>query len=194
MKLVFATHNRHKFDEVKAMLPSHIQLLSLSDIQFHEDIPEDFDTLDANAMQKAETVKALTGFDCFADDTGLEIDALNGNPGVYSARYAGPEKDAAANTKKVLNDMENCQNRNARFRCVIALIIGSKKYSFEGVVNGTIQNTAEGTQGFGYDPIFKPQGYDCTFAEMPLSEKNKISHRAKAFMSLYKFLEGHLNA
>ena len=191
MKLVFATNNRHKLDEVRKIISGYTEIISLSDIDCHEDIPETADTLEGNALQKARYIKEHFGYDCFADDTGLEVEALDNAPGVYSARYAGPGHDSEANMNKLLHEMENKENRKARFRTVIALILNGKEYLFEGVVNGTIINEKRGGSGFGYDPIFVPDTYSETFAEMGNDIKNQISHRAKAVMKLTLFLSDY---
>ena len=191
MKLVFATNNRHKLDEVRKIISGYTEIISLSDIDCHEDIPETADTLEGNALQKARYIKEHFGYDCFADDTGLEVEALDNAPGVYSARYAGPGHDSEANMNKLLHEMENKENRKARFRTVIALILNGKEYLFEGVVNGTIINEKRGGSGFGYDPIFVPDTYSETFAEMGNDIKNQISHRAKAVMKLTSFLSDY---
>jgi XTP/dITP diphosphohydrolase len=188
MQLVSATNNKNKIKEIKQLLPTSIKLLSLEDINCLEDIPETSETIEGNAIQKAEYVYNKYGLNCFADDTGLEIDALNGEPGVYSARYAGEQKDANDNMDLVLNKLNGVDNRNARFITVIALIIDGKTTCFKGVVDGIITTEKSGSEGFGYDPIFKPNGYHITFSEMSLAEKNKISHRAKAVMKLTKYL------
>lgn len=188
MKLVFATNNQHKLDEVKKITVGHTEIVSLSDIHCHDDIPETADTLEGNALLKARYVKEKFGFDCFADDTGLEVEALNNAPGVYSARYAGPGHDAEANMNKLLREMEDKENRQARFRTVIALILDGKEYLFEGEVKGTITKEKHGGSGFGYDPIFMPDQYTQTFAEMGNDIKNKISHRAEAVKKLSVFL------
>ena len=187
MKLVFATNNAHKLEEVAAMLPEGYELLSLKDIRCDVDIPETADSLQGNALQKARYVKEHFGLDCFADDTGLEVEALNGEPGIYSARYAGPGHDSKANMAKLLLKMQGKTNRNAQFRTVIALLLGSDTYLFEGIVKGTLLEEARGTAGFGYDPIFVPEGYTQTFAEMG-DEKNEISHRARAVKKLINYL------
>lgn len=187
--LVFATHNTHKSNEVKHMLEGLYNVIDLSDIGINEDIAETGDTLEANARIKANFVHDATGFSVFADDTGLEIDALDGQPGVYTARFAGPECDSVKNMEKVLELLENKDNRNAQFRTVICLIIGTCEFLFEGVVRGHIATEFNGEEGFGYDPIFIPEGYNKTFAEMPLSEKNKISHRGIAIKKLVDFLK-----
>lgn len=188
MKLVFATNNNHKLQEVQELLGNKIELLSLKDIQCFDEIPEDHMTLEENASQKAHYIYEKYGLNCFADDTGLEIDVLNGEPGVLSARYAGNDKDSDANMKKVLRRLERQVNRKARFRTVISLINDSKEYLFEGIVDGEILTSKTGEDGFGYDPIFKPTGYHKSFAEMTLEEKNKISHRARATQKLVEFL------
>ncbi|MBT8221758.1 MAG: non-canonical purine NTP diphosphatase [Eudoraea sp.] len=188
MELVFATHNAGKLLEVQRLLPKSIKLLSLEDIACHKEIPETGDTLEENALVKAQYVTSHYGYDCFADDTGLLVDALNGAPGVLSARYSGPEKDPKANMAKLLKEMKGEQNRKARFKTVIALIIQGKPNFFTGIAEGTITEEKRGNQGFGYDPIFLPLGAQQTFAEMSLSEKNQISHRAKALEKLTKYL------
>lgn len=186
--LVFATNNRHKLEEVRNIMPPFVQIVSLSDIGCREDIPETAPTLEGNAMQKARYIKKHYGYDCFADDTGLEVEALNNAPGVYSARYAGPGHDGEANMRKLLHEMEDKSNRNARFRTVIALIRGGKEYLFDGVIDGTITENKRGDSGFGYDPVFKPDRYAETFAELGNEIKNKISHRALAVNKLAAFL------
>lgn len=191
MQLVFASNNKHKIKEINDILGSGIQLLSLGDIKMEEDIPEDEHTLEGNALAKARYIHSATGLDVFADDTGLEVEYLDGQPGVHSARFAGPEKDSGANIEKLLLLLGNTLNRRARFRTVIALISNGSEYLFEGTVNGTITGDRRGFEGFGYDPVFIPDGYDLTFAEMSLSEKNRISHRAMAFGRLKGFLEGN---
>ena len=191
MELVFATNNQHKLKEVQLLLPSTINILSLKDINCFEDIPEEQDSLKGNALQKAEFVKNNFDFDCFADDTGLEIDALNGKPGVYSARYAGPSNDFNKNMDKVLAEMEGVKNRKARFRTVIALLLNEREYFFEGVVEGRILEEKHGEDGFGYDPIFQPEGFNETFAQMQLQIKNKISHRGRAVKNFVEFLNKH---
>lgn len=189
MKLVFATNNKHKLDEVRKITAQHnIEVVSLADIHCHDEIPETADTLEGNALQKAQYIQDKFGLDCFADDTGLEVEALDNAPGVYSARYAGPGHDSEANMQKLLQGMEGKTNRKARFRTVIALIIGDKQYCFSGIVNGTITTEKKGENGFGYDPIFIPEGYEQTFAELGDFVKNKISHRAKAVEQLDHFL------
>ena len=188
MKLVFASNNEHKIKEINSLLGNSFTLLSLKDINIMDDIPEEEPQLEGNALSKARFVYNATGSDVFADDTGLEIDALNGMPGVHSARFAGENKDSSANIEKVFSMLGNTQNRKARFRTVIALILDKKEYLFEGIVKGTIIHDKRGSEGFGYDPIFIPDGKTQTFAEMDLSEKNKVSHRARAFKKLRDFL------
>ena len=178
--IVFATNNLHKLEEVRAIVSSGINIVSLSDIGCHDDIPETADTLEGNALQKARYVNERFGYDCFADDTGLEVEALNGEPGVRSARYAGDAHDSNANMDKLLNALEGQQNRKARFRTVIALIINGKEEYFEGIVDGRIIEEKRGKTGFGYDPLFMPDGYGETFAELGADIKNNISHRAIA--------------
>ncbi|MBO7466398.1 MAG: non-canonical purine NTP diphosphatase [Bacteroidaceae bacterium] len=187
-KLVFATNNAHKLEEVRAILGNDYEVLSLADINLHEDIPETAGTLEGNALQKAQYVKQHFGLDCFADDTGLEVYALNGEPGVYSARYAGEGHDSEANMSKLLLKMNKKRNRKARFRTIVALIQGEDIHLFEGIVNGTIIKERRGEGGFGYDPIFVPEGYSQTLAEIG-EEKNKISHRARAIAKLADFLK-----
>ncbi len=188
-KLVFATNNVYKLKEVQAILGNAFQLLSLHDIGFIAEIPEDYETLEENAMQKARYVFSRTGYSCFADDTGLEVEALNGEPGVYSARYAGEDKKSTENIKKLLMKLNGVENRNARFRTVIALTLSGKDYLFEGTVNGKIIDSPNGFDGFGYDPVFIPDGYNQTFAQMPLELKNSISHRGMAISKLVDFLK-----
>lgn len=187
--LVFATNNAHKLEEVRAILGNDFQIASLKEIGCHDDIPETADTLEGNAMQKAQYIKDKFGMDCFADDTGLEVEALNNAPGVFSARYAGPGHDSEANMKKLLHEMEGKENRKARFRTVIALLLDGKEYTFEGIVKGNIIEEKRGDSEFGYDPIFVPEGYDLTFAELGNDIKNKISHRAEAVKKLSTFLK-----
>lgn len=189
MKLVFATNNKHKLDEVRKITSHHpVEIVSLAEINCFDDIPETADTLEGNALQKAHYILEKFGLNCFADDTGLEVEALNNAPGVYSARYAGPGHDSEANMKKLLHEMEGKENRKARFRTVIALVWNGKTYTFDGIVNGTITTTKRGENGFGYDPIFIPEGYEQTFAELGNDIKNQISHRAKAVEKLDEFL------
>lgn len=191
MDLIFATHNRHKVSEVQAMLPAGIHVRSLSDLGCDEDIPETADTLQGNALQKAQFVHERYHCNCFADDTGLEIDALDGRPGVYSARYAGEGCSFDDNVRKVLAELENVPlaQRTARFRTVVALVLDGRTYFFEGKVEGLMTLERHGVEGFGYDPIFLPEGYGQTFAEMDASEKNRISHRGRAMAQMVGFLE-----
>ena len=187
--LVFATNNAHKLEEIRAILGDKINILSLNDIDCHADIPETADTLEGNARLKAEYIYQNYGMDCFADDTGLEVEALNGAPGIYSARYAGGAgHDSEANMCKLLSELEGKTNRKAQFRTAICLIEGGEEHLFEGIVRGTILQERRGTAGFGYDPIFQPEGYTETFAEMENEEKNKISHRARAVQKLVEYL------
>ena len=192
MKIVFATNNQHKLSEIRQIIGNQIEILSLSDIGCHDDIPETADTLEGNALQKAQYVYDHYHLSCFADDTGLEVDALNGAPGVYSARYAGEGHDSEANMSKLLRELGNNNHRNARFRTVIALILSDgehvEKHIFEGIASGSIIKERRGTEGFGYDPLFLPDGYEMTFAELGNDVKNKISHRAKAVEKLAAFL------
>ncbi|WP_295179077.1 non-canonical purine NTP diphosphatase [uncultured Christiangramia sp.] len=188
MKLVFATHNKNKFREIQALVPDHIKLLSLQEIGCNEDIEETGDTIDANAIIKAEYVRTRYGYDCFADDTGLEVESLAGAPGVYSARYAGEIKDDSANRRKLLNQLEERDDRTARLKTVIALNLKENENLFTGICEGSITREERGENGFGYDPIFQPKGFDKTFAEMNLEEKSEISHRAKAFKELIDYL------
>jgi XTP/dITP diphosphohydrolase len=188
MELVFATGNQHKVKEIQSLLPASIKLLSLTDIGCSEEIPETSPTIEGNASQKAFYVYRKYGYDCFADDTGLEVEALDGKPGVLSARYAGDAKDANANMKKILNEMIGKSKRGARFKTVISLVRKGEETLFEGVVNGSILAEKRGADGFGYDPIFLPDGYDRSFAEMSMEEKNSISHRAIATKKLVAFL------
>jgi len=188
MTLVFASNNEHKIKEISSLLGDSFMLLSLHDINIIEDIPEEEPQIEGNALAKARFVHNTSGMDVFADDTGLEIAALNDLPGVHSARFAGENKDSSANIEKVLSMLGNSENRQARFRTIIALILDKKEFLFEGVINGTIIREKKGTGGFGYDPIFIPEGKIQTFAEMGLEEKNTISHRARAFEKLKDFL------
>ena len=191
MTLVFASNNEHKIREINSLLGTSFRLLSLSDINIHEDIPEEEPLIEGNALAKARFVHNASGLNVFADDTGLEITALGGMPGVHSARFAGEMKDSSANIEKVLSMLADSNNRQAKFRTVIALILENKEYLFEGTVNGTIIREKRGTNGFGYDPIFLPDGKIRTFAEMDLTEKNTVSHRARAFEKLKEFLLMH---
>ncbi|WP_184543898.1 non-canonical purine NTP diphosphatase [Mucilaginibacter sp. FT3.2] len=188
MQLVFATNNRHKLEEVEAKLQGEIKLLTLNDIGCYDDIEETGTTFKANASIKSQHIYQKYNMNCFGDDSGLEIDALNGEPGVYSARYAGEHGNHAANIKKVLDNLKDAPNRKARFRTVISLIWNGEEHFFDGTVEGTIRTAPSGTDGFGYDPIFEPDGYNVTFAEMSMGEKNSISHRAKAMEQLLAFL------
>ena len=187
--LVFATHNLHKLREVRDMLPTgEMELVELTDLGQTAPLPETADTLQGNALQKARFVKAHYGYDCFADDTGLEVEALGGAPGVYSARYAGEDCDSAANVRKLLAALADAPNRRARFRTVIALVMDGREHLFEGVVTGRIATEGHGAGGFGYDPVFVPDGYDRSFAELSADEKNAISHRGRAVRQLVEFL------
>ena len=188
MKLVFATHNQNKVREVKALMPDHIELLSLTDIGCHEEIPETSPTIEGNAILKANFIKEHYGYDCFADDTGLEVEELNNEPGVYSARYAGPENDAEANMNKLLANLLQKNNRKAHFKTVIALSQSNTTELFTGICKGEIATDKKGDSGFGYDPIFRPLGYNETFAEMTLDQKSKIGHRGKAVRLLIDYL------
>lgn len=187
MKLVFATHNKNKFTEVKAMLPHDIELLSLTDIGCDEDIPETADTIEGNAILKADYVQKKYKLNCFADDTGLEVKSLNNEPGVYSARYAGTSNNAEANMEKLLKNLEGKKDRSARFKTAIALNLKQEKIMFLGICEGKITETPRGNSGFGYDPIFQPNGFDKTFAEMSLQQKSEIGHRGKAMRQLIDY-------
>ena len=187
-KLIFATSNANKVSEVNKLLPENIQVHSLKDIGFTDELPETQDTIEGNAIQKAETLYKLIGKDCFAEDTGLIVPALNGEPGVYSARYAGPQKNDQDNMNLLLKNLQDHSDRSAYFKTVIALFIDGKHYTFEGRAEGRIIESPRGGQGFGYDPIFLPNGYNTTFAEMNMSEKGSISHRAKALQFLIEHL------
>lgn len=189
MKLVFASNNKNKIIEIQSMLPAHIEILSLESIGCDEDIPETADTIEGNAILKADYVTKNYGYDCFADDSGLEVDALNGAPGVFSARYAGEQKSPNDNMNKLLLALENETNRKANFKTVIALNLNGQQHLFTGTINGNIIHEKIGTGGFGYDPIFQPQGFNATFAQFTLEEKAKISHRGIAV----KQLVSHLN-
>lgn len=188
MKLVFATNNAHKLQEIQLLLGDSIELLCLNDINCTDEIPENQETLEGNAAEKAFYIFNKYQLNCFADDTGLEIEALNGEPGVYSARYAGPERSAELNMNLVLAKMAKIKNRNARFRTVISLVIDGREIQFEGVVEGQILEEKRGQTGFGYDPIFKPVESNSSFAEMTMDEKNKISHRGRAVQKLVDYL------
>ena len=188
-ELIFVTHNKHKYKEIQAIIPQAFHLVSLADIGIFEEIPETADTMQGNALQKARFVHKKSGKSCFADDTGLEVDALDGAPGVYSARYAGEQCSYEDNNRLLLKNLEKHTNRRARFRTVIALIIDGKEYLFEGIVPGEIIRENKGRQGFGYDPVFVPDGFGKTYAQMSDDEKNAISHRAKAVNKMIDFLE-----
>ncbi len=188
-KLVFATNNLHKLTEIKAILGEQIDILSLNDINCHVDIPETANTLEGNAKMKAEYIYQHYHLDCFADDTGLEVKALNGAPGIYSARYAGEGHDSQANMKKLLENLKGITNREAQFRTAICLIEGGEEHLFEGLVKGKIIEEKRGETGFGYDPVFVPDGYDQTFAELGEDIKNQISHRARAVKKLCNYLK-----
>jgi XTP/dITP diphosphohydrolase len=188
MTLVFASNNEHKINEIRSLLGNNFRLLSLRDVNILDDIPEVEPTIEGNALAKARFAHKVSGMNVFADDTGLEIAALGGLPGVHSARFAGEDKDSSANIAKVLEMLESNKNRDARFKTVIAHILEGKEYLFEGIVNGTIIHEKKGTGGFGYDPIFIPEGKSSTFGEMELAEKNTVSHRARAFEKLTEFL------
>ncbi len=187
-KLVFATNNQHKFNEIKNIFSDRVNLISLKDLNFNEDIPEDHNSLEENSASKALFVYNKYKIDCFADDTGLEIEALNGDPGVHSARYAGDQCNFEDNINKVLQKMHGIINREARFRTVISLVENGRIVNFEGSIRGKILNEKKGAKGFGYDPIFQPDGYEQTFAEMTMQEKNKISHRGRAIEKLINYL------
>lgn len=193
MKLVFATNNAHKLEEIREMLGKKYEIISLKELGCHDNIPEDQDTLEGNALQKARYIHKKYGVNCFADDTGLEIKALNNAPGVYSARYAGDAHDSEANMEKVLRQMNGISRREARFRTVITLILNNRIHSFEGIIEGEILSSKQGESGFGYDPIFRPKGHSLSFAEMSLADKNKISHRGQAIQKLVKFLQEQTN-
>ena len=188
-KIIFATNNAHKLSEVQALLGDAFELVTLKECGITEDIPETAATLEGNALQKARYVFEKTGADCFADDTGLEVEALGGEPGVHSARYATDGHDFAANNRLLLKNLEGQSNRNARFRTVIALILEGKEYLFEGIVEGTIATRESGCEGFGYDPLFVPSGEIVTFAQMSAEAKNAISHRGRAVAKLVNFLK-----
>ena len=189
MKLVFASNNKNRIQEIQALVPNIIQIVSLEEIGCIEDIPETADTIEGNAILKANYVTEKYGFDCFADDTGLEVDALNGAPGVYSARYAGEQKDANDNMDKLLSELKDESNRKANFKTVIALNLNGKQNLFTGIINGKIIEEKIGTNGFGYDPIFVADGFDKTFAELSMEEKSTISHRGIAVKELILFLQ-----
>ncbi|MES2514077.1 MAG: non-canonical purine NTP diphosphatase [Bacteroidota bacterium] len=188
MQLIFATHNKNKLKEVKSLTSDHIDVLSLDDIHLFEEIEETSLTIEGNALLKAKTIYQQTQINCFADDSGLLVDALNGEPGVYSARYAGEQKNDNDNIEKLLQELSGKENRNAHFKTAIALVIGSKEYLFEGIINGKIIAEKKGTDGFGYDPVFIPDGYTETFAQMSSETKNAISHRSIAVKKMIAFL------
>ena len=188
-KLVFATNNSHKISEVSAILGSEFNLLNLKEVGIFTDLPENENTIEGNALSKARFVYEKSGNDCFADDTGLFVDSLKGEPGVYSARYAGEECNSEENIKKLLHNIEGKSSRKAHFKTIVALIIGGREYAFEGIINGEILTEKRGNKGFGYDPVFRPEGYSLSFAEMSPDLKNKISHRALAIKALSDFLK-----
>lgn len=194
MELVFATHNPNKVREIQQVLPSHIGIRTLDEIGCFDEIPETADTLEGNAVLKASHVLKNYGYPCFADDTGLEVTSLGGAPGVFSARYAGIPKDDRANLAKLLKEMQGMTDRRAQFSTVIALCLNGETHIFTGEVKGIITKAPRGSMGFGYDPVFQPEGYDKTFAELPLEEKNRISHRARAMDKLLIYLKDHLPA
>ena len=189
MKIVLASNNQNKIIEIQSMLPESIEIVSLESIGCLEEIPETSDTIEGNAILKANYITQKYGFDCFADDTGLEVDSLNGQPGVFSARYAGEQKNADDNMDKLMKELSGKPNKNAQFKTVIALNFKEKQYLFTGIASGEITLEKKGTGGFGYDPIFKPSGYEKTFAELSLEVKNEISHRGKATKLLIEFLQ-----
>lgn len=194
MNILFATSNKNKLKEIQSLLPSFIKLLSLEDIELNEDIPETSSTIEGNALQKTDYIVQYFGIDCFADDTGLEVEVLNGSPGVHSARYAGEGRDNQDNRNLLLKNLEGVSNRSARFKTVISLYFKKKQYLFEGIVNGSIATEESGEMGFGYDSIFIPENETRTFAEMTLVEKNAISHRAIAFSKMVAFFrENEIN-
>ncbi len=188
MKIVFATNNSNKILEIQSMLPKNIEIISLESICCHEDIPETSDTIEGNAIQKANYILDKYGYDCFADDTGLEVEILNNEPGVFSARYAGKQRNADDNMNKLLSNLENKSSRKAQFKTVICLNLRGKQHLFTGIAKGEITLEKTGKGGFGYDPIFRPEGFDKTFAEISLEIKNQISHRGKATAELINFL------
>lgn len=190
--LVFATNNKHKLEEIRSIAGGKCQIMSLSEIDCHDDIPETADTLEGNALLKARWVKVRYGYDCFADDTGLEVEALDNRPGVYSARYAGEDCNSENNIDKLLGELAGVANRRARFRTVIALVTGEEEHLFDGVIYGNISTERHGEGGFGYDKVFRPEGSERTFAEMAAEEKNAVSHRAHATKQLIDYLNEHL--
>jgi XTP/dITP diphosphohydrolase len=189
MKLIFATHNQHKVDEIQAAVGNSLEIITLRQAGIEIEIPEPHDTLMANASEKSRTIRQLTGMDCFSEDTGLEVSALNGEPGVKSARYAGEDKSFDKNIEKLLSKLKDKSDRHARFRTVISLLLGDNEYFFEGICEGEIIPEKKGASGFGYDPVFIPMGSDRSFAEMTMEEKNKFSHRKKAADKLVAFLK-----
>lgn len=189
MKLLFATHNKNKLSEVKALMPNNIDLIGLSDLNFHEDIAETESTIEGNASLKSQSIYKITGINCFSDDSGLLVDALNGEPGVHSARYAGEHKNDEDNIQKLLRELTGKENRKAHFKTVMSLIIDGQEYLFEGKIYGNITTEKRGANGFGYDPVFIPDGYTKTFAEMAKEEKSSISHRGIALKQLIAFLK-----
>ena len=189
MKLVFATNNQNKVNEIKSLLGEGIEIVSLKGIGCNEELPETKETLEGNALQKARYVADNYNVNCFADDTGLEVASLNGAPGVYSARYAGEQCAAEDNMTKILSELEGKENRKAKFRTIVALILNDEEHFFEGRIEGSITHSKSGSDGFGYDPIFQPNGFDITFSEMSMAEKNAISHRGKAAAKLIAFLK-----
>ena len=189
MKLIFATNNQHKVEEIQAAIGRHLEVISLKQAGIDIDIPEPHDTLEANASEKSRTIHLLTGVSCFSEDTGLEVEALNGEPGVKSARYAGDQRDFDANIDKLLSKLDDKENRNAQFKTIISLMWNGSEYLFEGIVKGMIIYERRGTNGFGYDPVFIPEGSYKTFGEMTLEEKNLFSHRKKATDKLIEFLK-----
>lgn len=191
MKLVFATNNAHKLEEVREIFSGKVEVLSLKDIACTAEIPETSPTIEGNSLLKARYIYEHYGLDCFSDDTGLEVDALGGSPGVFSARYAGEPSNPAQNRAKLLKELGDCTDREARFRTVVTLIVGGEIHQFEGIVNGSISHQECGEQGFGYDSIFIPQGYTQTFAQIETIEKNHISHRSKALAALWEYLNQH---
>jgi XTP/dITP diphosphohydrolase len=193
MKIVFATNNANKIKEIQSMLPESIEIISLESIGCHEEIPETADTIEENAIMKANYVTEKYGYDCFADDTGLEVDTLNGEPGVFSARYAGEQRSAEDNMTLLLSNLEGKTNREAQFKTVITLNLKGKQYLFTGIARGEITLERAGNQGFGYDPIFRPENYQETFAQLSLETKNKISHRGKATVELIDFLNNSID-
>ena len=189
--LIFATNNQHKVDEIRYVIGEQFEIITLKEAGIDIDIPEPHNTLEANATEKSQTIHRITNQNCFSEDTGLEVEALNGEPGVKSARYAGDGRNFQQNIDKLLHNLQGVTNRNARFRTVVSLLLGDKEYLFEGICEGVIITEQKGTQGFGYDPVFIPTGADSSFAEMTMEEKNKYSHRQKAVAKLICFLNQH---